>query len=240
MGHWSMVRFGTTARVFGLAALLGLMGAASSTPAMAVGSPSQLTVTVTWGPGVSSTWTLTCDPVGGTHPGRARACAMLESLDQPFAALPTGLACTMIYSGPETARVVGRWAGRPVDRSFSRTNGCETARWHQYRALLTAPGIRTVRGRVDLGPTCPVERPGESCTTVGAPATVTATSGALRRTARSGVEGFTLRLPRGVWRLNADAGMSCATLRIDTRSGAPRLPVVIACDTGIRERRQMS
>lgn len=216
-----MVRLRTTAGVFGLAALLALVGPASSTTAAAAGSPSHLTVTVTWGPGVSSTWTLTCDPAGGTHPGRARA-------------------CTMIYSGPETARVVGRWHGRSVDRSFSRTNGCETARWHQYRALLTAPGIRTVRGRVDLGPTCPVERPGESCTTIGAPATVTATSGALRRTARSGVEGFTLRLPRAVWRITADVGMSCATLRVDTRSGAPRLPLTIACDTGIRERPQMS
>jgi len=235
-----MVRLRTTAGVFGLAALLALVGPASSTTAAAAGSPSHLTVTVTWGPGVSSTWTLTCDPAGGTHPGRARACALLDSLDQPFAALPTGIACTMIYSGPETARVVGRWHGRSVDRSFSRTNGCETARWHQYRALLTAPGIRTVRGRVDLGPTCPVERPGESCTTIGAPATVTATSGALRRTARSGVEGFTLRLPRAVWRITADVGMSCATLRVDTRSGAPRLPLTIACDTGIRERPQMS
>ena len=240
VGHWIMAKVWTAVRVIGFAVLIALGGPSASPPAAAAASSSHLTVTVTWAPGVVDVWTLTCDPVGGTHPGRVRACALLEGLRRPFAAPPEDVACTMIYSGPETAQVVGRWHGHKVHRTFSRTNGCETALWHRYRALFSAPGVVTIRGRVDLGPTCPVERPGQSCTTIGAAANVTATSAGRTRTARSGVDGFALRLPRAVWRITADVGMSCATIRVDARTGATLTPVVISCYTGIRARSQMS
>ena len=206
-----------------------------STPlAIAASGPSRLTVTVSSAPGMSDTWTLTCDPVGGTHPNRVRACALLESLKKPFAPLPKGLACTMVYGGPERARVVGRWQGSAVNAGFARTNGCETARWTQYEALLTAGGAVAVRGRVDLGPTCPVQRPGEVCEIAGAPATATATSGSRRRTAQADSDGFLLRLPRAVWIVTADAGMYCTPVRVDTRNGPSPSLVVVSCDTGIR------
>lgn len=235
-----MARVWTAAGVIGIAVLIALAGLSLSPPAVAAASSSHLTVRVTWAPGVTDVWTLTCDRVGGTHPGRARACALLEGLRRPFATPPADVACTMIYGGPETALVVGRWHGHRVDRTFSRTNGCETALWDRYRALFDVPGVVTIRGRVDLGPTCPVERPGQTCTTIGAAANVTATSAGRTRTARSGVDGFALRLSRAVWRITADAGMTCATVRVDARAGATLTPVVISCDTGIRARRQMS
>jgi hypothetical protein len=196
--------------------------------------PSHLTVRVTWAPGASATWTLRCDPVGGTHPNAKRACATLAGIDRPFSNAPTGLACTMVYSGPETARVTGRWQGARVSKGFSRNDGCQTALWAQYRALFTDPSSVIVHGRVDLGPTCPVQRPGEPCEVIGAPATVTAASGPRRRETSSGADGFALRLPRRVWSITADAGMHCPSVRVDLRSSRLPADVIIGCDTGIR------
>lgn len=203
-------------------------------PSQAASGASRLTVTVTWAPGLTDRWTLKCDPVGGSHPNRSRACRMLDSLDAPFAAAPAGMACTMVYSGPERARVVGTWQGESVDARFSRTDGCATARWQTYQALFMEPGFVTVGGRVDLGPTCPVQRPDETCEIVGADATVSATSGPRRRTVSSGADGFTIRVPRGVWTFTADAGMSCPEIVVDARRGHATAPVVVSCDTGIR------
>lgn len=217
------------------AAALGLLAMfGTSTSAEAAGGSSALKVTVSWSPGLTDTWTLTCDPVGGSHPNRVRACAFLDRLAAPFATPPTGLACTMIYSGPERARVVGTWRGKRVDTRFARNDGCATARWQKYAALFTERGVVTVRGRVDLGPTCPVQRPGDNCEIVGAPATVTATSGARQRVIPSGVDGFAARLPRAVWTFTADAGMSCPEVMADARQGHTPPPIVISCDTGIR------
>jgi hypothetical protein len=44
--------------------------------------------------------------------------------------------CTQNYGGPETARIVGTWAGRPVDARFSKRNGCEIGRWWTLTGLL--------------------------------------------------------------------------------------------------------
>jgi hypothetical protein len=211
-----------------------LLGVAAAAPGAAAARTDSLSVTVQWAPGQSDTWTLSCDPADGTHPNARRACARLAAIPDAFSPLPTGIMCTQIWSGPERAHVVGTWQGRPVDSRFSRVNGCETARWAQYRPLLTDPGAVTVHGRVDLGPTCPVQRPGEDCTTVGATARVTATGRAGRRHARSDGDGFWLHLPRAVWSFTADAGMGCAPVRVDLRDRRPVPEVVIACDTGIR------
>jgi hypothetical protein len=232
-----LARRSSPAGVLLSALLLAAPSAATTSPATSPGtSTDSLTVAVQWAPGQSASWTLTCAPAGGTHPDARRACARLSTIPDAFAALPTGLACTQIWSGPERAHVTGTWQGRPVDREFSRVNGCETARWSEYRPLFTDPGAVTVHGRVDLGPTCPVQRPDENCTTVGAPARVTATGRLGLRHAASGASGFWLHLPRGVWRVSADAGMSCTTVRLDLRHAGPVPEAVIACDTGIRLR----
>ena len=179
----------------------GLAPIASVPPAAsAAGTDAdRLTVRVTWAPGLIDTVDAGVRSARRHPPERPACLRALSAIALPFAKEPAGVACTMVYGGPETARVTGRWQGARVATSFSRTDGCGIARWEQYRALLSDPTTVIVRGRVDLGPTCPVVRPGESCEIIGVPATVTATSGTRSRQATSGTDGFALRLPRRVW-----------------------------------------
>ena len=44
--------------------------------------------------------------------------------------------CTQQYGGPQVAVVTGRYLGREVHCEFSRTDGCEIARWRALAPLL--------------------------------------------------------------------------------------------------------
>jgi hypothetical protein len=44
--------------------------------------------------------------------------------------------CTQQYGGPQTATVTGTFRGRAVDCRFSRTDGCEIAKWRSMAPLL--------------------------------------------------------------------------------------------------------
>lgn len=83
---------------------------------------------------------LYCHPRGGSHPHPARACAAVEKNTRwgrdAFAPVPEGAACTMQYGGPATAHVTGTWAGRPVDATYDRSNGCQIERWDRLVPLL--------------------------------------------------------------------------------------------------------
>jgi hypothetical protein len=79
-------------------------------------------------------WTLRC-PTGGTLPDAASACSQLDGLDDPFGALPKDAACTEIYGGPEIADVQGTFRGKTVTTRFTRTDGCEIARWNRVGFL---------------------------------------------------------------------------------------------------------
>ncbi|MFH8787476.1 SSI family serine proteinase inhibitor [Streptomyces roseoverticillatus] len=91
----------------------------------------------------SSTYYLYCHPDGGTHPRAREACRQVDGQTtwgkDPFAPVPDGTVCTMIYGGPQRARVTGHWAGRPVRAEFKRTNGCEIERWEKFSRLLGTP-----------------------------------------------------------------------------------------------------
>jgi subtilisin inhibitor-like len=86
----------------------------------------------------SKFWTLRC-PAGGTLPDAAGACRKLGQLDDPFAPVPRGTACTQIYGGPEIADVSGSYNGERVDTQFSRGDGCELERWKRVGFLF--PGV---------------------------------------------------------------------------------------------------
>ncbi|MFF7726320.1 SSI family serine proteinase inhibitor [Streptomyces sp. NPDC008001] len=87
---------------------------------------------------------LYCHPAGGTHPRAREACSQIDGRTtwgkDPFAPVPDGQVCTMIYGGPQRAKVTGQWAGRPVRAEFKRTNGCEIERWDKFSRLLGTPG----------------------------------------------------------------------------------------------------
>ncbi|MFI2760887.1 SSI family serine proteinase inhibitor [Streptomyces echinatus] len=87
---------------------------------------------------------LYCHPGAGHHPDVAGACQVLDTHTRwgrdPFAPVPPGTTCTMLYGGPATAHVTGIWAGRPVDASFDRADGCQAGRWDGMVPLLPKMG----------------------------------------------------------------------------------------------------
>ncbi len=112
----------------------------SASPSATAG-PTSLTVTVLDSKGAApQSWTLTCDPTGGTHPDPAAACSALAAVPAPFTPVSPKVACTEIYGGDQTATIVGTYAGEPVDASYDRTNGCEIARWDALAPVLVIPG----------------------------------------------------------------------------------------------------
>ncbi|MET7795960.1 SSI family serine proteinase inhibitor [Streptomyces decoyicus] len=120
-------------------------------PAAGQGTPGRdhaaidhLTVTVhdSGSAATDGTFELYCHPGRGNHPHVKRACKKLDGMTMwgrdPFAPVPQGTNCTMMYGGPATAHVSGTWAGRPVNADFRRTNGCEISRWGRFEPLLPA------------------------------------------------------------------------------------------------------
>ncbi|MEW2352435.1 SSI family serine proteinase inhibitor [Spirillospora sp. NPDC029432] len=68
--------------------------------------------------------TLQCDPLGGTHPRAAQACADLARSGGEIEREPAGdTACTMIYA-PVIAEARGHWRGRPVSFRAEYANDC--------------------------------------------------------------------------------------------------------------------
>jgi hypothetical protein len=116
-------------RVFAVAMLV-LPLAACGGGSSGGGTTSDIEITI-WPSGKSGDST--------THriqcPGDDR-CERLEALPaRLFEPVPEGVACTQIYGGPDAAEIKGTIAGRQVDATFKRTDGCEIARWNQVAFL---------------------------------------------------------------------------------------------------------
>jgi Subtilisin inhibitor-like len=79
--------------------------------------------------------TLKCDPDGGTHPDPNGACDTLLENEDALEPVAGDVACTQIYGGDQVATITG--VG--VQASFSRTNGCEIARWDALADVLVLP-----------------------------------------------------------------------------------------------------
>ncbi|MGW5651821.1 SSI family serine proteinase inhibitor [Streptomyces humi] len=120
-------------------------GAVATAPGGPGGPGDRLIVTVTHaGDGRDGTYELSCHPGGGSHPDVSGACRALDRNTRwgrdTFAPVAPGTACTMLYGGPATAHVTGTWAGRPVDATYDRSNGCEIGRWDRMVPLLPRLG----------------------------------------------------------------------------------------------------
>jgi hypothetical protein len=93
-------------------------------------------------PDTEQTWSLTCDPPGGSHPDPGRACETLARVGAAaFAPPPDDRACAEIYGGAQRAIVTGRVAGEAVDATFQRRNGCEIEDWDRLLGLLPPGGV---------------------------------------------------------------------------------------------------
>ncbi|MGW0631565.1 SSI family serine proteinase inhibitor [Streptomyces sp. NPDC002758] len=158
----------TTVTASVMASLASLVALVTATPAIAASPPAlraddHLTVTVRHaGAGRDGTYRLSCHPGSGSHPDVAGACSVVDRNtrwgSEPFAPVPQGSVCTMQYGGPAAAHVTGTWAGRPVDATYHRSDGCEIARWNRMVPLLPDLGgqrsvgdSRTVHGRFMTG-----------------------------------------------------------------------------------------
>ncbi|MFF2299026.1 serine protease inhibitor [Arthrobacter sp. NPDC058127] len=75
---------------------------------------------------------------GSTLPDPRAALAAVEQFgEEIFFPVPRpDRICTQQYGGPQVAMVTGRFRGREVSSRFSRTDGCEIARWRTMSALL--------------------------------------------------------------------------------------------------------
>jgi hypothetical protein len=99
-------------------------GSAAATSA----AGTNLVVTVWADPSTSAeptVTTVTAAPAGATA--------------KDFAAPDPNQACTMIFGGPGKATVAGTLDGAAVDATFTRSNGCEIARWDRMTALKILP-----------------------------------------------------------------------------------------------------
>jgi hypothetical protein len=119
-------------------------GTSPATPPASPAAPVAAELTITLdetGGGSPRSFTLTCAPVGGSHPQAQAACDALAAAGADvFAPVPPGRQCTQVYGGPQVATVTGTVAGRPVEATFTRTDGCEIARWDALADLLGTPG----------------------------------------------------------------------------------------------------
>ncbi|MEU1123312.1 SSI family serine proteinase inhibitor [Streptomyces sp. NPDC005899] len=103
---------------------------------------TRLTVTVSesGNPVADGVFELECGPAGGSHPAAQRACDLLDeaaaSGKNPFVPTDRNAMCTLQAGGPAAARVQGTWQGEDVDARFSRSNGCEIARWNNLVPVL--------------------------------------------------------------------------------------------------------
>ncbi|NED16907.1 hypothetical protein G3I31_01750 [Streptomyces sp. SID9913] len=134
------------ARAVVSAAALATLSAAP--PAASAQEGDRLTVTVRdAGEGLDGTYEVTCRPGRGSHPDPEGACAAVERNtrwgQETFAPPQRDAICTLQYGGPATAHVTGTWAGRPVDATYDRRNGCAIDRWDALVPLLPAVGSAT-------------------------------------------------------------------------------------------------
>jgi hypothetical protein len=128
---------GLTATLCAVAALATACGSQTGASDGAAKPASSITITVLAAHGATpKRWTLTCDPAGGTHPSPQAACQTLAQAKSPFTPVPRGVMCPMIASGPQTATITGTWQGKHVSATYSRDNGCQTARWQALEKIL--------------------------------------------------------------------------------------------------------
>lgn len=225
-----------------VSAIAVIVGVITLAPACAASGNAKANLVIQYQPTSSSApvkLTVSClgsRATAGTHPNRKAICALLAKKGvKIFAPTPAGTACSMIYGGPEIARVTGTVGSTKVKATFNKTDGCQVARWQAALPLFTFRGSVLATGAIELAPTCPgPQQVGQVCSDPSVAGTVRFTDNGRTITviAIAGV-GFTALLPAGSWRVTASSprAMSCTATTIEVPISKP---LTISCDTGIR------
>lgn len=126
-----------------IAALVVAATACGASQGAAVQTPeTQLTISY-WPEGRGTeepkTWTLRCDPVGGTVPRVATICSKLDGQVKPFRRPSKNVVCSDQYGGPQQALIVGNHKGNRIWTVISMRNGCEISR--AKRLAFLVPGF---------------------------------------------------------------------------------------------------
>ncbi len=115
-------------------------GASQGAPAQT--SETQLTISY-WPEGRGTeepkTWTLRCDPDGGTVPRVATVCRQLDGLVKPFRRPSKSIVCTDQYGGPQQALIAGTHKGNRIWTVIGMRNGCDISR--AKRLAFLVPGF---------------------------------------------------------------------------------------------------
>ncbi|MEV4704809.1 SSI family serine proteinase inhibitor [Actinoplanes sp. NPDC049316] len=112
-------------RTIGLSAVLVL---ALASPAAAAAKRTELVLSYEAEAGYAAAVVLRCDPAGGAHPKKGKACQALEKVNgKPAKFQPAKVMCTQEYA-PITAHIDGTWRGRTVDWSRTFGNRCDMVR----------------------------------------------------------------------------------------------------------------
>ena len=112
----------------------------SDEPTSGTTADLQIEISIKGSEAMTKVWTLRCPDGSGTLPDAAEACRKLGEIDDPFAPVPKGTACTQVYGGPQVAHVSGTFEGKPVETEFSRGDGCEIERWNKVGFLFPGYG----------------------------------------------------------------------------------------------------
>ena len=111
------------------AAVAGCGDERSDEPASARDS-TRLTVTVTDAAPDPIRIELRCGGDDPCDPAQLRKLARVTKPDDPTRA------CTLVYGGPEKARITGTLEDKPVDVTLTRSNGCGIADYEELFAAL--------------------------------------------------------------------------------------------------------
>ena len=86
-------------------------------------------------------WTLKCSPSGGSMKKAYSICRKMNLLKDPFILPPKDQMCAQIFESSEVATVKGFWNGKTISNTYSKSDGCEQARWKRISFLIQ--GIRS-------------------------------------------------------------------------------------------------
>jgi hypothetical protein len=114
-------------------------GGTSQTTSTSSGPAAKVALTVSFaGKGDSGlgSWTLRCDPPGGTFRDPAAACAAITSKPDLLFPSPVRAVCPMIMVDAPVAVVDGSYYGKTVHERIV-DGGCDIARWNEIKQIFS-------------------------------------------------------------------------------------------------------